>query len=76
MATHTRDFSRELGSIFFRGRFRFGYGVFRVPKNGIFKTKKRPVTQIVKIAFTLKKKSNIAKISLSTIYWNAEVCSL
>ena len=48
--------SRELGSLFFRGRFRFGYGVFRVPKNGIFKTNKSCVMWLAKIVLTFKQK--------------------
>ena len=48
--------SRELGSIFFRGRFRFGYGVFRVPKNGIFKTNKSCGMWLEKIVLTFKQK--------------------
>ena len=48
--------SRELGSLFLRGRFRFGYGVFRVPKNGIFKTNKSCVMWLKKIVLTFKQK--------------------
>ena len=48
--------SRELGFLFLRGRFCFGYGVFRVPKNGIFKTNKSSAMWMVKKVLTLSKK--------------------
>ena len=61
--------SRELGSLFFRGRFRFGYGVFRVPKNGIFKTNKSCVIWLVKIVLTLSKKIlKLKNVGSPTIY--------
>ena len=56
----SRSVSERYGSslrhIFVRARPCFGYGVFRVPKNGIPKINKPPAMRVVRVALAYSKK--------------------
>ena len=48
-------------SFFVRARPCFGYGVFRVPKNGMPKTNKPPAMRVVGIASAYSKKPPVVQ---------------